>query len=167
MLPYDTPAPADIGKLMSGELVSPPRLKNPAIPKAISDIVMRAMAPEVGGRYQRAGGPAGRRAGGAAPRRCADGAGEGRADARGRTARDDAQGIQTGCGRGKRRRRASAGSAASRCTRAPIAARSAAKNSRCFWRVRRPEATTRVIRTPEVRGPIRYDWTRWRLRIRC
>ena len=33
LLPYDTPAPADIGKLMSGELVSPPRLKNPAIPK--------------------------------------------------------------------------------------------------------------------------------------
>ena len=28
VLPYDTPAPADIDKLMSGELVSPPRLKN-------------------------------------------------------------------------------------------------------------------------------------------
>ncbi len=54
MLPYDTPAPADMQKLMSGELVSPPRLKNPSIPKAISDIVMRAMAPEVTARYQRA-----------------------------------------------------------------------------------------------------------------
>jgi serine/threonine protein kinase len=54
VLPYDTPAPADLERLMSGELVSPPRLKNPAIPKAISDIVMRAMAPDVGGRYQRA-----------------------------------------------------------------------------------------------------------------
>jgi eukaryotic-like serine/threonine-protein kinase len=54
ILPYDTPAPADIGKLMSGELVSPPRLKNAAIPKAINDIVMRAMAPEIGMRYQRA-----------------------------------------------------------------------------------------------------------------
>jgi serine/threonine protein kinase len=54
LLPYDTPAPADIGKLMSGELVSPPRLKNPAIPKLISDIVMHAMAPGVGARYQRA-----------------------------------------------------------------------------------------------------------------
>ena len=53
MLPYDTPAPADLDKLMSGELVSPPRLKNPAIPRAISDIVMHAMAPEVGMRYQR------------------------------------------------------------------------------------------------------------------
>jgi serine/threonine-protein kinase len=54
ILPYDTPAPADVGKLMSGELVSPPRLKNPSIPKAISDIVMRAMAPEIAARYQRA-----------------------------------------------------------------------------------------------------------------
>src|SRR3954466_15863903 len=54
MLPYDTPAPADLDKLMSGELVSPPRMKNPAIPKTISDIVMRAMAPEITDRYQRA-----------------------------------------------------------------------------------------------------------------
>jgi len=54
VLPYDTPAPADLDKLMSGELVSPPRLKNPAIPKTISDIVMRAMAPEITDRYQRA-----------------------------------------------------------------------------------------------------------------
>ena len=55
VLPYDTPAPSDLDKLMSGELVSPPRLRNPAIPKPISDIVMRAMAPEVTARYQRAG----------------------------------------------------------------------------------------------------------------
>lgn len=54
MLPYDAPAPADLGKLMSGELVSPPRLKNAAIPKAISDIVMKALAPDVTNRYQRA-----------------------------------------------------------------------------------------------------------------
>ena len=53
MLPYDTPAPADLAKLMSGELVSPPRLKNPLIPKLISDIVLHAMAPEIGKRYQR------------------------------------------------------------------------------------------------------------------
>jgi hypothetical protein len=39
---------------MSGELVTSPRLKNPGIPKAISDIVMRAMAPDVAVRYQRA-----------------------------------------------------------------------------------------------------------------
>src|SRR5687768_783942 len=54
ILPYDAPAPADLDRLMSGELVSPPRLKNPAIPKAINDIVMRAMAPDVTARYQRA-----------------------------------------------------------------------------------------------------------------
>jgi serine/threonine protein kinase len=53
-LPYDTPAPADLDKLMSGELVSAPRLKNPLIPKTISDIVMKAMAPEPTARYQRA-----------------------------------------------------------------------------------------------------------------
>ncbi len=53
-LPYETPAPSDLGKLMSGELVSPPRLRNPAIPKAISDIVMKAMAPDLTHRYQRA-----------------------------------------------------------------------------------------------------------------
>src|SRR6478609_11693840 len=53
-LPYDTPAPADLDKLMSGELVSPPRLRNPSIPKAISDIVMKALAPETTARYQRA-----------------------------------------------------------------------------------------------------------------
>ena len=53
-LPYDTPAPADLDKLMSGELVTAPRVRNPAIPKAISDIVMKAMAPDTTARYQRA-----------------------------------------------------------------------------------------------------------------
>ena len=54
VLPYDTPAPAELDKLMSGELVSPPRLKNPAIPKSINDIIMKAMAPDIAERYQRA-----------------------------------------------------------------------------------------------------------------
>ena len=54
VLPYDTPAPADLDKLMRGELVSPPRLKNKAIPKAISDIVLRALSPDLTVRYQRA-----------------------------------------------------------------------------------------------------------------
>src|SRR3954471_11215756 len=54
ILPYDAPAPADLDRLMSGELVSPPRLKNPAIPKSISAIVMRALSPDVTARYQRA-----------------------------------------------------------------------------------------------------------------
>jgi len=55
VLPYDTPSPADLDRLIRGELVSAPRLKNPKIPKAISDIVLKAMAPEIPARYQRAG----------------------------------------------------------------------------------------------------------------
>ena len=54
VLPYDTPAPSDIPRLMSGELVSAPRLKNPSIPKAVSDVILRALAPDVTARYQRA-----------------------------------------------------------------------------------------------------------------
>jgi serine/threonine-protein kinase len=53
-LPYDAPAPADLDQLMSGELVTPPRLRNPAIPKAINDVVLRAMAPDLSKRYARA-----------------------------------------------------------------------------------------------------------------
>jgi eukaryotic-like serine/threonine-protein kinase len=40
ILPYDTPSPADLERLMAGELLTPPRLKNPKIPKAINDIVI-------------------------------------------------------------------------------------------------------------------------------
>ena len=65
ILPYDTPAPADLDKLMSGELVTPPRMKNPALPHEVNDIVMRALAPDVTARYQRAAGPPRRGAGGA------------------------------------------------------------------------------------------------------
>ena len=54
VLPYDTPSPADLDRLMRGELVSAPRLKNPKIPKAISDIVVKALAPDIHARYQRA-----------------------------------------------------------------------------------------------------------------
>ena len=53
-LPYDTPAPADIEKLMRGELVRAPRLKNAKIPKAINDVVLRALAPDLTVRYARA-----------------------------------------------------------------------------------------------------------------
>ena len=94
VLPYDTPAPADLDKLMSGELVSPPRLKNSSIPKSISDIVMKAMAPETTARYQRAADLlddvlAARNA----MRTPAPGAVP-RAPSGGRTGRDDAQSIQ-------------------------------------------------------------------------
>jgi serine/threonine-protein kinase len=54
-LPYQTPSPADLEKLMRGELVAPPRLKNARIPRELNDIIMRAMAPAVGDRYARAG----------------------------------------------------------------------------------------------------------------
>jgi serine/threonine-protein kinase len=54
-LPYDSPSPSDIDRLARGELVSAPRLKNPRIPKAISDIVLKAMSPDITKRYQRAG----------------------------------------------------------------------------------------------------------------
>ena len=53
-LPYDAPSPADFERLKRGELVPAPRLKNPKIPKAIDDIVLKAIAPEIGHRYQRA-----------------------------------------------------------------------------------------------------------------
>ena len=53
-LPYETPAPGDIERLMRGELTTPPRERNQKIPKGISDIVMKAMAPDIASRYQRA-----------------------------------------------------------------------------------------------------------------
>jgi serine/threonine protein kinase len=54
VLPYDTPSPADLERLMRGELVSAPRMKNPKVPRALSDIVVKALSPEIGARYQRA-----------------------------------------------------------------------------------------------------------------
>ena len=74
-------------------------MKNPLIPKAISDIVMRAMAPEVTARYQRA--PelladvlAARSS--TQPRRTPVAGAPQRAEGGGmRTSRDDAHGIQT------------------------------------------------------------------------
>lgn len=53
-LPYDTPAPADIERLMRGELVIAPRIKNSKIPKAISNIILKALEPDQTRRYQRA-----------------------------------------------------------------------------------------------------------------
>ena len=55
VLPYDTPAPADLERLVRGELVTAPRLKNKSIPKAINDIVLKALSPDPTMRYQRAG----------------------------------------------------------------------------------------------------------------
>jgi serine/threonine-protein kinase len=53
-LPYDTPAPADLARLARGELLSAPRVKNPKIPKAINDIVLKALAADPTTRYQKA-----------------------------------------------------------------------------------------------------------------
>src|SRR5205807_9872095 len=57
LLPYDTPSPIDLERLQRGALLTSPRVKNPKVPKAISDIVMNAMAPEVHARFQRASEP--------------------------------------------------------------------------------------------------------------
>src|SRR2546429_3615407 len=54
VLPYDTPAPADIERLMRGDMVTAPRLKNSKIPKAINDIVLKALSADPHSRYQRA-----------------------------------------------------------------------------------------------------------------
>ncbi len=53
-LPYDTPAPGDVERLMRGELLTAPRVKNAKIPKALKDIVLTALSPDVTTRYQRA-----------------------------------------------------------------------------------------------------------------
>ena len=53
-LPYATPAPKDIERLIRGELVTPPRVRNSRIPKAVNDIVLKALAADVTQRYQRA-----------------------------------------------------------------------------------------------------------------
>ena len=53
VLPYDTPAPSDLDRLRRGDLISSSRLKNPLIPVAIDEIVMKALKAEVSLRYQR------------------------------------------------------------------------------------------------------------------
>src|SRR6266550_4319107 len=54
VLPYDTPTTTDLERLMRGELLTAPRLKNPKIPKSINDIVLKALTADVTHRYQRA-----------------------------------------------------------------------------------------------------------------
>jgi serine/threonine-protein kinase len=53
-LPYEAPSPTDIDRLARGELLVSPRTRNPKVPRAIADIVLRAMAPDIHARYQRA-----------------------------------------------------------------------------------------------------------------
>src|SRR5881392_2115596 len=47
VLPYDAPTPKDLDRLLSGELLTAPRIKNPKLPKAINNIVMKATAPDI------------------------------------------------------------------------------------------------------------------------
>ena len=51
-LPYDPPAPKDLHRLRSGELVQPPRLLNGTIPPELDGAVMKALAPELADRYK-------------------------------------------------------------------------------------------------------------------
>lgn len=53
-LPYEAPAPTDLDRLLRGELVTPPRRRNPKIPRALNDLILKAMAPDIPSRYQRA-----------------------------------------------------------------------------------------------------------------
>ncbi|BCS34085.1 hypothetical protein TBR22_A33140 [Luteitalea sp. TBR-22] len=53
-LPYDPPPPSALHKLLTGELVTPPRSRNPAIPRRLNDIIMKCLAPQVADRYTRA-----------------------------------------------------------------------------------------------------------------
>jgi serine/threonine-protein kinase len=55
VLPYEAASAAEVERIRRGQLVRPPRVRNPKIPKAIDEIVMKAMAPAVHARYQRAG----------------------------------------------------------------------------------------------------------------
>ena len=54
ILPYETPTPADLERLMRGELVTAPRVRNAKVPKTINDIILRALAPDLSVRYARA-----------------------------------------------------------------------------------------------------------------
>lgn len=54
VLPYDTPSVTDLDRLIRGDMLSSPRLRNPKVPKALGEIVLKAMAPEIPMRYARA-----------------------------------------------------------------------------------------------------------------
>jgi serine/threonine-protein kinase len=53
-LPYFSPNPAQIERMVAQGRCTPPKIKNSQIPREISDIVMKALAPEVPARYQHA-----------------------------------------------------------------------------------------------------------------
>jgi serine/threonine protein kinase len=53
-LPYFSPNPAQIERMVAQGRCTPPRIRNSQIPREVSDIIMKAIAPEVNDRYQRA-----------------------------------------------------------------------------------------------------------------
>jgi len=53
-LPYEAPSPGDLDRLARGELHRAPRAVNPRVPRALNDVVVKAMAPDITARYQRA-----------------------------------------------------------------------------------------------------------------
>jgi serine/threonine protein kinase len=54
MLPYFSPNPAQIERMVAQGRCTPPKLRNSQVPKEISDIVMKAISADLAGRYQRA-----------------------------------------------------------------------------------------------------------------
>jgi len=54
LLPYFSPNPAQIERMVAQGRCTPPRIRNTQIPKEISDIVMNALATGLSDRYQRA-----------------------------------------------------------------------------------------------------------------
>jgi eukaryotic-like serine/threonine-protein kinase len=53
-LPYFSPNPAQIERMVASGRCTPPKIRNSQIPREISDIVMKAIAVDLGARYQRA-----------------------------------------------------------------------------------------------------------------
>src|SRR6185295_16876945 len=53
-LPYFSPNPAQIERMVALGRCTPPKLRNSQIPKEISDIIMKALSPDLSARYQRA-----------------------------------------------------------------------------------------------------------------
>jgi len=53
-LPYFSPNPAQIERMVAQGRCTPPKLRNTQIPREISDIIMKAIAPDLSARYQRA-----------------------------------------------------------------------------------------------------------------
>jgi serine/threonine-protein kinase len=53
-LPYFSTNPAQIERMVAQGRCTPPKVRNAQVPREISDIVMKALAPELKERYQRA-----------------------------------------------------------------------------------------------------------------